>query len=482
MQACAAIRPGRRAWPVSILAGVLALGLCHLPAQAQRNEKQLEKQIEKQREKQAAEKERAALREKLSGLKREIERTESARSGAADALAGSERAISDANRALADINQDQQETSSRLAELIRQKQKLKRDIEKRRAQLAQLARDQYQSGAADRTRLFLSGENPNQLGRDLQYLDYVSRAQTQLIEKLNVDLAQVAETAREEQAAQEELQQLSRQQHAQKTLLEKEKSKRATILAQLSGKLDAQRKEAGKLAGDEKRLASLVDNLARLIEEQRRAEAARLAREAKEAEARRKLAQKREAERRRQAERQAAKGERPAVKGETSKGEPKSEPRESFKPQPIDDDPPPVASKPAPPAADMAALRGQLKLPVKGELVARYGSKRGEGGTWKGLYIRAAQGAPVSSLAAGTVVFADWLRGFGNLVIVDHGNQYMSIYGNNEAILKRPGDKIRAGEVIASAGNSGGNEFSGLYFELRYQGRAIDPMQWMANR
>jgi septal ring factor EnvC (AmiA/AmiB activator) len=65
---------------------------------------------------------------------------------------------------------------------------------------------------------------------------------------------------------------------------------------------------------------------------------------------------------------------------------------------------------------------------------------------------------------------------------VDHGNQYMSIYGNNEAVLKRPGDNVRAGEAIASAGNSGGNEFSGLYFELRYQGRAIDPMQWMAGR
>ncbi len=443
---------------------MLGLGLCVLPAGSAAP---TDKVRERTAEKQAAEKEHAALREKLSGLKREIERTESAKSGAADALAGSERAISEANRALAELGQEQQETSGRLAELIRQKQKLERDIAERRAQLAQLARDQYQSGGADRTRLFLSGENPGQLGRDLQYLDYVSRAQAQLIARLNADLAQVAETAREEQAAQDELQQLARKQHAQKTLLEKEKSKRATILAQLSGKLEAQRKEAGKLAGDEKRLASLVDRLARLIEEQKRAEAARLA---KEAEKRRKLAEKREAERRRQAERLAAKG----------RG--KGEPRESFKPEPIDDDPPPVASKPAPPAVDMGALRGSLKLPVKGELVARYGSKRGEGSSWKGVFIRAAQGAPVSSLAAGKVVFADWLRGFGNLVIVDHGNQYMSIYGNNEAILKRPGDNVRAGEVIASAGNSGGNEFSGLYFELRYQGRAIDPMQWMAGR
>lgn len=434
-----------------------------LPAQAQR--------AEKLREKQAAEKEHAALRSKLDGLKREIERTESARSTAADALAGSERAISQSNRALAELVQDEKEISARLAELTRQKQKLERDIAQRRAQLAQLARDQYQSGGADRTRLFLSGENPSQLGRDLHYLDSVSRAQAQLIARLNADLAQVADTAQEEQAAKEELQQLSREQQAQKALLEKEKSKRATVLASISGKLEAQRKEAGKLAGDEKRMATLVDRLARLIEEQKRAEAAR---QAKEAEAHRKLAEKRQAERRRQAERQQA------AKGSKAPGD--KAPAESFKPEPIEDDPPPVAQKPAAPAADMPALRGQLKLPVKGELVARYGSKRGEGASWKGVFIRAAEGAPVSSLAAGTVVFADWLRGFGNLVIVDHGNQYMSIYGNNESILKRPGDKVRAQEVIASAGNSGGNEFSGLYFELRYQGRAIDPMQWMAGR
>jgi septal ring factor EnvC (AmiA/AmiB activator) len=443
--------------PLSLLLLCLAL-----PAQAQRTEKL--------REKQAAEKQHAALRSKLDGLKREIERTESARSNAADALAGSERAISQSNRALAELGEDQKETNARLIELTRQKQKLERDIAQRRAQLAQLARDQYQSGGADRTRLFLSGENPSQLGRDLQYLDSVSRAQAQLIARLNADLAKVADTAQEEQAAKEELQQLSREQQSQKAVLEKEKSKRATVLASISGKLEAQRKEAGKLAGDEKRMATLVDRLARLIEEQKRAEAAR---QAKEAEARRKLAEKRQAERRRQAERQAAKGQTAPTR---------KPPTESFKPEPIDDDPPPVAQKPAAPAADMPALRGHLKLPVKGELVARYGSKRGEGASWKGVFIRAAEGAPVSSLAAGTVVFADWLRGFGNLVIVDHGNQYMSIYGNNESILKRPGDKVKAQEVIASAGNSGGNEFSGLYFELRYQGRAIDPMQWMAGR
>jgi septal ring factor EnvC (AmiA/AmiB activator) len=98
------------------------------------------------------------------------------------------------------------------------------------------------------------------------------------------------------------------------------------------------------------------------------------------------------------------------------------------------------------------------------------------------LFIRTAEGAEVKAVADGRVVFADWLRGFGNLIIIDHGSQYMTIYGNNEALLKRAGDVVKTGDVIANAGNSGGNEQSGLYFEMRHQGRAFDPLEWVTIR
>jgi septal ring factor EnvC (AmiA/AmiB activator) len=94
------------------------------------------------------------------------------------------------------------------------------------------------------------------------------------------------------------------------------------------------------------------------------------------------------------------------------------------------------------------------------------------------LFIRTAAGQEVQSVAAGRVVFADWLRGFGNLIIIDHGNGYMSLYGNNEALFKQVGENIRNGEVIASTGNSGGNPETGLYFELRYQSKPFDPLTW----
>ena len=77
------------------------------------------------------------------------------------------------------------------------------------------------------------------------------------------------------------------------------------------------------------------------------------------------------------------------------------------------------------------------------------------------------------------MVFADWMRGFGNLLIVDHGSQYLSIYGNNDALLKQVGDTVRGGDTVASVGNSGGNPESGLYFELRYRGQPIDPLKWV---
>ncbi len=127
-------------------------------------------------------------------------------------------------------------------------------------------------------------------------------------------------------------------------------------------------------------------------------------------------------------------------------------------------------------------MRGKLHLPVKGELLAKFGNRRGDGPSWKGLYILAPEGAEVRAVAGGRVVFADWLRGFGNLLIIDHGDQYLTIYGNNQAVLKHVGDVVNTGDVVATVGNSGGNEQSGLYFEMRHQGRAFDPLQWVTLR
>jgi septal ring factor EnvC (AmiA/AmiB activator) len=141
------------------------------------------------------------------------------------------------------------------------------------------------------------------------------------------------------------------------------------------------------------------------------------------------------------------------------------------------------APEPQPLAGAFAQLRGQLALPVRGELAGRFGSPRNDGGlTWKGLLLAARAGDAVKAVATGRVVYADWLRGFGNLLIIDHGAGYMSLYGYNETLLKRVGDDISGGDAVATVGNSGGGTESGLYFELRHQGKPFDPMTWIKAR
>lgn len=129
------------------------------------------------------------------------------------------------------------------------------------------------------------------------------------------------------------------------------------------------------------------------------------------------------------------------------------------------------------------AQKGRLPVPINGELVNRFGTPREDSGApWKGLFYKAAIGARVMAVAAGQVVFADWLRGFGNLMIVDHGEGYMSLYGNNETLYKQVGEAVGPNEAIATAGNSGGNPESGLYFELRFQSKPLNPAEWLRNK
>ncbi len=116
--------------------------------------------------------------------------------------------------------------------------------------------------------------------------------------------------------------------------------------------------------------------------------------------------------------------------------------------------------------------------PVNGTIKAAFGTPRTRELRWKGVLIDAPEGEPVKAVSAGNVVFADWLRGYGLLVIIDHGGGYMSLYGHNQSLQKEAGTHVQAGEVISTVGNSGGNVHSGLYFEIRHNGQPVDPARW----
>ena len=141
----------------------------------------------------------------------------------------------------------------------------------------------------------------------------------------------------------------------------------------------------------------------------------------------------------------------------------------------------PLAAEPAAPAGRPtgAVASGPARLPF--ELSAPVSGSPGRRAA-KGLFFAVPEGHDVRAVARGQVVFAEWLRGFGNLLIIDHGDDFLSIYGYNEALLRQVGDPVARGEVVASAGDSGGRGETGLYFEMRHEGAAIDAMRWLARR
>ena len=127
----------------------------------------------------------------------------------------------------------------------------------------------------------------------------------------------------------------------------------------------------------------------------------------------------------------------------------------------------------------LVKLKGKMSAPVKGRIRNLFGSRRQGQVSWKGIVIDGAEGDPVNSIAPGRVLYADWLRGFGLVAIVDHGEGYMRVYGHNQALLKQAGDDVRQGERIALVGRSGGQEYPNLYFEIRHKGKALNPRAWL---
>ncbi len=370
-----------------------------------------------------------ALKRRLQTLQQEFRTTQAHRKEAVDELRQSERAISSAVSQLRRLDSERQRTQRDLQTLTQQADAAAARIREQQARLAQALKGVYRRGQGDALKLILNGEDPNQSARDLRYLAHLSRAQHEMIETLRADLAQLA--ALQQQAAQKstELTQLQAARETEQKKLLADKRAREQVLQKLSAQIRQQQRQISNLKRDERSLTQLVERLNRLMAQQ---------------------AQKR------QAEKEAAGQPRRGVAVNTET---------------------PVAFRTDRP---FSGLKGSLRLPVAGELMNRFGAPREGGGlSWKGLFIRAAEGTVVKAIAAGQVVFSEWLRGFGNLIIVDHGEGYMSLYSNNESLYKQVGERVQPGDAIATVGNSGGQPDTGLYFEMRHQSRPVNPLLWV---
>jgi septal ring factor EnvC (AmiA/AmiB activator) len=131
-----------------------------------------------------------------------------------------------------------------------------------------------------------------------------------------------------------------------------------------------------------------------------------------------------------------------------------------------------------PELAGLNVAKGTLPWPVTGKLKNRFGATKHPGFNWNGVLIEANEGTNIASIRQGQVVFADWLNGYGWVIVVDHGEGFMSLYGHAQTLLRDVGDLVQSGEPIAKVGQSGGQQNPGLYFEIRHKGRAVNPIEW----
>ncbi len=462
-----------------------------------------------------ARKQQSELRARIQALQKEIDSQESSRRDAASDLKESESAISSTNRQLAELAARRDRVEHELKELGSQIARQKQQLGSRQEELGNQLRAQYASGLSPWTAL-LSGDDPQIIGRDLSYLGYISRAQADAVRAVRQALDELAVLQASSEAHKKELAKLAQDTVRQKEALEEQKSEREKVLERISAALKEQRNQAERLQRNDKRLGDLVEGLekaiakqaeeARLAEEKRKAEEARKAEQARQAE----IERRREVERARSAARKAEQdaraaherarrledakeAERARLQVERARAEARAAEEAAARPPPKPAPPPedlgtesikgtaPGVAQPqlAPPGGFTGLKKGAPHPVRSSDVLGRFGAERPEGGLWRGIVLRAPEGTKVRVIAPGRVVYANWLNGFGNIVIVDHGAKYLSVYAYNQSLLKRVGDIVDTGDTIATVGATGGQVDSGLYFEIRHHGTPVNPLLWL---
>ncbi|KAB7781380.1 peptidoglycan DD-metalloendopeptidase family protein [Xanthomonas sp. LMG 12459] len=385
-----------------------------------------------------AEKRLEKVRSELKSVAEERRQLEGKRGDAARQLREADERVAVTGRSLAQTQQALQRHQQTLAELERKRDGLRSGLTRQRAELAQLLRAAYAIGGNAPLKLLLAQDRVADANRLLAYHRYLQRERAQRIATLTHELQALEQVQREVVEQKQQLSEAQRRQQEQAQALQRDRKQRASVVSELDQRYQDRSEREKALGQDAKALETLLANL--------RAAAAR-------AEAERRAAARREA-----AE-QAAQAKAAAKAG---RGGGKIPPKV-------------VAS--APPLKV-----GGLGWPLSGDLIARYGGRLPDGRTSSGVLIAAPAGSTVTAVADGTVVFSDWMTGYGMILIVDHGNGYMSLYAHNDTLLRDAGAKVKRGDAVAKVGNSGGQGRPALYFELRRNGQPVDPASWLQRR
>ncbi|OWT58436.1 peptidase [Candidimonas nitroreducens] len=457
-----------------------------------------------------ARKQRSELRVRIQKLQKDIDQQEASRHEAADALQASESAISSIDRRLVELADQKHAAEDDLARIATDTAARRKELAARQAELAAQLRSEYASGLSPWTAL-LSGNDPQAIGRELGYLGYVSKARADTLRAIRRVLQELESLRARAEARRKELLEVAQQTEQQKEELERQKAEHQKVLASIDAQLKQQRGQAHTLEHNDQRMGRLIEGLDQAIAQQREAE--RKERERRKAEAERKAREALEARRRQaeQAARQAAQARKEAQARQEAQAQQQAQEQaqeqarqareqveaaraqarqaeaqkaEAEKARQAQQQAAPAAPQAAPslpPPGGFSGLKHGLPYPVHGEVQGRFGMSRPDGGLWRGIVLRTAAGTAVHAVAPGRVVYASWLRGFGNILIIDHGDKYLSIYGYNQSLLKQVGDVVRAGETIATVGATGGQVEPGLYFEIRHAGVPVNPLLWLGH-
>jgi septal ring factor EnvC (AmiA/AmiB activator) len=343
------------------------------------------------------------VRDRIEGLRVEIENDGRRRTRAEKKLAKVEQEEQAARRKLSKTSTRLKSTRKRQSDLEKQYLRQQQELDAERVVLAQQLRVAYINGNDEWLRVVLSQQDVTTLGRRMVYYSYLSRQRSLSITNLRALLQALELTRREIEQEARELLALESQLADQLDKIADTRSERARLVARIDVEIETKDTEITRLNSQAEELSALVAALARVV---------------------------------------------PAM--------------------------PDVDAEP------FAGQTAQLSWPADGPVLKRFGQSRADGRlNWQGVLLGATAGSDVRSVYHGRVIFSDWLDGMGLLMIIEHGDGYLSLYGHNQDLLKDVGEWVEPGEMIAHVGDSGGKVNAGLYFEIRKNGTPVDPGQWV---
>ena len=331
-----------------------------------------------------------------------------------------------------------------LSKIRQEMQSLQDEVAKQNKELAGQVKAAYAMGQKEKLKLLLNQQDPVLSSRMLVYYDYLNKARLAKLTSISESMQHLDQLSKQQQQETELLEKDLEQKKAEQIAVDGVRKRRAELLTQLKHDFSSNEQQIIHLKESENKLKNLVSSLQRSTNDL-----------TFEVEQTKKLHKADEAP---------------------------SEPAKDLPDSGNDDykTPPSPTLQKGISGRDFSSLKGQLPWPIKGRLTNKFGSARAESteSIWDGVLIDASEGTEIRAVTSGKVVFSDWLRGYGLLIIIDHGKGYMTLYAFNQSLYRQVGEWVDVGEVIASVGQSGGRSHSGLYFGIRNKGKPVDPLEW----